>query len=87
MMIPRSPPGRGMRSAISATIGHALGEFQDDGREERGSRRQGLRIQRHLGCGSPPMTSQISGCFSAMTRHRLVPVPAPITERSSALRM
>jgi hypothetical protein len=48
MMIPRSPPGRGMRSAISRDRGHALGEFEDHGREERGLRRQRLRIQRDL---------------------------------------
>mgnify|MGYP003694146345 CR=1 FL=1 len=28
--------------------GHAFGEFQDDGREERGPGRQRLRVQRHL---------------------------------------
>ena len=87
MMEPRSPPGRGMKSAISHTsvMRWATPRMTAARNADRGGR--GCGFNATVEAGSPPITSQISGCFSAITRHKLVLVPDPITERSSALRM
>ena len=87
MMEPRSPPGRDMKSASSHTsvMRWATPRMTAARNADRGGR--GCGFIATVEAGSPPITSQISGCFSAITRHKLVPAPDPITERSSALRM